>query len=88
MGKYVVRITMMGPTGRARITKYVRGGAPLYANMLKDAEVFSSKVKATRTRDAVRRLMRFLPNRDAIVSVQEYTEAEGELRRLAALADE
>lgn len=88
MGKYVVKLTMIGPTGRARITKYVRGGAPLYANRLKDAEIFTSKIKATRTRDAVRRLMRFLTNRDAVVSVQEYSEAEGELRRLAALADE
>lgn len=84
MGKYVVKLSVIGPTGRARITQYVRGGAPLYANRLKDAEVFTSKAKATRTRDAVRGLMKYLPNRGAVVSVQEWTEAEAELHRRAA----
>lgn len=87
MAKFIVKITMVGPTGRARITKYLRGGAPLYANRLKDAQVFASKELANKQRDAVRGLMRFLAGRNAQVSVCTLAEEQAEHRRADALGD-
>jgi hypothetical protein len=84
MGKYVVRLSVVGPTGKARIHKYLAGGAKMYANRLKDANIYHSRDSACADRDATEAIMKYLARRDAFVRVQSLAEAEAENARADA----